>query len=148
MNAMETKEILSLENKNKVFLRLLLHDDSILEAKWIGLTTKPVFFKGMDKLIETFEQYNIAFFIGDITEHKGIGPDSQQYAAQKISEYVQRQIANEKLTSFKQVMVVPQSNIFAKVSANGYTNRIKEGHIETVFTQKKEDAFREFNLYV
>lgn len=143
---MKTQEIATFKAKGKanVYLEVFLHDNRVLETRWYGFTPNSVFAEGVDRIVEIFEEYKINSYLVDVTEHQGVGPDSQLYAAQKVSEYVQKHINKNEFSTFKQVVVL-SNNIFSKVSVGGYQKKI-EDNIETIITDDKESAYGEFDL--
>ncbi len=66
-------------------------DDSLpgLLITWTGYTVSEQFRSGIDKIVELMEAHKITKTVTDVTEHRVIGMDDQEYAVQISTKFSQ-----------------------------------------------------------
>lgn len=80
-----------------------------LIVKWIGFTSSQQFRDGIDKVFECMADKKITSTITDISQHKVISTEDQEYAATRSVQYTQE------YGEVKRAIITPQ-DVFARFS--------------------------------
>lgn len=95
---------------------------------WEGYTNDDIYREAIDRIIDFMEKYDITKTLHDVSKHKGISPEAQEYATKRSLEF------SQKNWNVKRALVLSK-DIFAKFST--------ENFVKTV-TEKGENQHREF----
>lgn len=110
---------------------MILHDFKYLKIElretplkhvvttWNGHSTKEEFLKGIDLILEALSKHKVRHILNDIREHKVIGVDSQNEAAEKVKKYVMKN------GLFKQAMLSPK-DIFIKFGSKNFDKKVQD----------------------
>ncbi len=105
-----------------------------LIVKWTGFTSSQQFRDGIDKIFAYMAEKNITSTITDISEHKVIATEDQEYAAKRSVEYTQQ------YGVVKRALITPQ-DAFARFSIKQVNAQVsKQDNQDRRFFGSIEDA--------
>ncbi len=109
-------------------------DIPTLIVKWVGFTSSQQFRDGIDKVFEFMAEKKITSTITDISEHKVISTEDQEYAATRSVEYTQQ------FGNVKRALITPQ-DVFARFSIKQVNAQVsKQDNQDRRFFGSIEDA--------
>mgnify|MGYP006302935957 CR=1 FL=1 len=119
---------------DKHLLLEYVHDSNYLHETWWGATPGDSFARLLDIIIQSLEEKKAKGLILDAREHKGLGPDNQKLAAEKIGAYA------KKIGNFYQAIIVPE-DVFSKFSVTNFTDKLGDNqNVITKFFDNLQDA--------
>jgi|WetSurSiteA1Bulk_404760.scaffolds.fasta_scaffold03534_2 hypothetical protein len=102
-------------------------EGNYLHETWWGITLKDTFEKLMNVIAKSLNEHNADGVLLDTREHKGLGPEAQEYAARTIGEYA------KKHGKFKEAIVMPK-DVFSAFSVENYSKKVsKDNPVEVKF---------------
>jgi hypothetical protein len=108
-----------------------------LVTTWIGHSTKDEFLKGIDLILDGMVKNHVRHVLNDIREHKVIGVDSQNEAADKVKKFVMTH------GLFKQAMLSPK-DVFIKFGSKNFDKKIQDSVKDEInqFFDTEEQALK------
>ncbi|MCF8336070.1 MAG: hypothetical protein K9H65_05660 [Bacteroidales bacterium] len=104
------------EDKN---LRLeYVPEGNYIHETWWGATPGNRFSELLDIILENLAKKNGKGLLLDAREHKGLGPENQKLAAQRLEEYAQA------YGSIKHATIIPE-DVFSKYSVSTLSTNLK-----------------------
>jgi hypothetical protein len=101
---------------------------------WKGFTSSEVFRAGVDKILALMEEYQIHKTITDLTNHRVIGIEDQDYAAKKSLEFDRTHWA------VKRALIRPK-DVFTRFGIKNVNQMVeKENHQDRQFFENIEEA--------
>ncbi len=105
-----------------------------IHETWWGATPGDSFNELLEKIIEILIDKKAEGLILDAREHKGLGPKSQELAAEKIGGYAKQ------YRHLKQAIIVPE-DVFSKFSVENFTKLLGDSNpVITQYFDNVEDA--------
>ena len=120
------------EDKN--LMLEFVQDGMYLHETWTGVTNYETFIRLMGIVVKALQDHNANGVLLDARAHKGIGPESQQFAAKSISDYANRH------GKFKEAILTVK-DIFSQFSVENYSKQVaKDGPVQVKFFDSAEAA--------
>lgn len=92
-------------------------EGNYLHETWQGTTLKEHAEKLFNVISKTLSDCNVDGVLLDARDHKGLSPEIQQYAANKIGDYAQKH------GKFKEAIIMPK-DVFSAFSVESYTKKV------------------------
>jgi hypothetical protein len=105
-----------------------------LVTSWNGFTSYETFAEGIDQIMTYFYEKKARGLLIDTTQHKGVEPKGQQYAAAQLNDYM-------RLYGAVNQAIVVSKDVFARFSVKNFTKQLAAN--EGIFQQKYFDNLQE-----
>lgn len=111
-----------------------VEDGMYLHETWMGVTDYEVFARLMGIVVKALQDHNASGVLLDARDHKGIGPESQKFAAKSIGDYAKRH------GKFKEA-ILKVKDVFSQFSVENYSRQVaKDGPVQVKFFDSIESA--------
>lgn len=105
---------------------------------WSGITPSSTYSTLTDIVIGFLQRKNVKNLIIDPMQHKGFGPDSQIYRAQRVNEYA-------RVYGRLQQAIITPLDVFSRFSVDSYSKLfLKTDPVESKFFSRVEEAIEWF----
>lgn len=96
-------------------------DDTLpgLVITWVGFTNSEQFRSGIDKIVELMEAHKITKTITDVTDHRVIGMEDQEYAIQASTKF-----SKEKWPVIR--AIITPKDVFARFGVKQVSQAVKQ----------------------
>jgi hypothetical protein len=109
-------------------------EGNYLHETWQGMTPKENAEKLFNVISKILNDCNVDGVLLDAREHKGLGPETQQYAAITIGNYAQKH------GKFKEAIIKPK-DVFSAFSVESYTKKVtKDNPVQVKFFDSIDKA--------
>ena len=111
----------------------LLKEHHTLLMTWKGYTSHDNYTRLLDKIYDLILEHNVKRTLHDVSDHKGITPQSQDYAAQRSIEFSKKHWDIEK----RALVFSPDQDVFSKFGIQRFVKKVEDASYE----DQKRDFF-------